>query len=357
MKHSLLGFGAMRLPENVAECKKMFSTYLDSGGNFIDTAYVYAGSEEMIKKALTSQHPRDSYLLTNKLPVWSVGNIKDCDRIFEESLKRCGVDYFDYYLLHSLGKDNEQKAVSIGMYEWAAEQKKKGLVRHVGFSFHDEVSVLEEILAAHPEMEFVFLQLNYVDVLRGPFAAQHEAALRYNKPIIAMEPVKGGTLATLPNSAEALLKAARPNDSIASWAIRYAAGLKGVEIVLSGMSSLAQVEDNIRILNPYEPMDEKDYALLEQVMEALSKEGSIPCTGCKYCIADCPQNIEIANSIMIYNEYMRAGHKFNRQLAYNNLPDGQRANDCTSCGICLSLCPQKIDIPSALETVSKEFAS
>jgi len=284
MKPTLLGFGAMRLPTDAAECKKMFAAYLESGGNYIDTAYIYGGSEEMLKKTLVSQHPRDSYLLADKVPPWSVHSAKDCGRILQESLKRCGVDYFDYYLLHALSGDHEKKAITIGMYEWAQEMKKKGIVRHVGFSFHDSPEVLNEILATHTEMDFVMLQLNYADILRGPAGAFHQSALKHNKTLFAMEPVKGGTLASLPAEAEALLKASRPNDSMASWALRYTASLEGVQSVLSGMSSLAQVEDNIRTFNPFEPMANEEYALLEQVMEILGKESAIPCTGCKYCL-------------------------------------------------------------------------
>ena len=356
MTPTLLAFGAMRLPKGVDECKKMFAAYLESGGNYIDTAYVYDGSEAMLKKALTTQHPRDSYLLADKLPPWSIKSLKDCDRLLQESLSRCGVDYFDNYLLHSLGADTEKKLVSLGVYEWAQEQKKKGLVRNVGFSFHDSVALLDSMLAAHPEMDFVMLQLNYADILRGPAKAFQETANKYNKTLFAMEPIKGGSLANLPAEAEALLKAARPSDSIASWAMRYAASLDGVKSVLSGMSSLAQVQDNIKTFNPFEPMVDSEYALLEQVMEILGKEATIPCTGCDYCLSECPLGIQIPNCITLYNECQRAGEKWNRESMYKAIPAGHRAEDCTACGVCVPRCPQKIDIPDALKTVAKELA-
>jgi len=356
MKPTLLGFGAMRLPSDVTECKKMFAAYLESGGNYFDTAYVYGGSEEMLKKGLTSQYPRDSYLLATKVPPWSVKSIKDCDRIFQESIKRCGVDYFDNYLLHSLGADTEKKAVSIGMYEWAQELKKKGLVRNVGFSFHDSVTLLDEMLATHTEIDFVMLQLNYTDILRGPAGGFHQTALKYNKTLFAMEPIKGGTLASLPAEAEALLKSARPNDSIASWAMRYAASLKGVQSVLSGMSSLAQVQDNIKTFNPFEPMTDNEYALLEQVMDILSKESTIPCTGCNYCLPECPEGIDISSSISLYNDHQRSSEKWNRESMYRAIPKKHRAENCISCGACLPRCPQAIDIPDALKIVAGAFA-
>ena len=356
MSPTLLGFGAMRLPKDVKENIKMFAAYLESGGNYIDTAYVYTGSEEMLNKALTSQHPRDSYLLADKLPPWSVNSRKDCDRILKESLKRCGVDYFDYYLLHALDVGNEDRLLASDAYAWAQEMKKKGIVRNVGFSFHDTPEFLDKLFSSHPEMDFVMLQLNYIDNLRGAASAFHESALKHKKTLFAMEPIKGGTLASLPAEAEALLKAARPNDSIAAWAMRYVASLKGVQSVLSGMSSLAQVQDNIRTFNPFEAMTDEEYKLLNQVLDILAKESGIACTACKYCLADCPEGIAIDNCISLYNEVKRAGEKFNRSVMYRAIPKGKRADSCTSCGACVPRCPQKIDIPSALKTVAKEFA-
>ena len=356
MKPSLLGFGAMRLPSDVKECTEMFATYLESGGNYIDTAYVYGGSEEMLKKALTSKHPRDSYLLADKIPPWSVKSVKDCNRIFEESLKRCGVDYFDYYLVHSLDAGNERSAVSAGVYEWAQDMKKKGLVRNVGFSFHGSTELLDELFVSHPETDFVMLQLNYADILRGPAGGYHKSALHHKKMLFAMEPIRGGHLANLPDEAEALLKAARPNDSMAAWAMRYAASLEGVQSVLSGMSSLAQVKDNVKTFANFEPMADSEYALLEQVMDILAKTANIPCTGCKYCLDDCSQNIQIDNCIAMYNEVKRDAPRWNREIMYNAIPKNQKASACTSCGLCVPRCPQGIDIPEALKTVAGEFA-
>jgi len=358
MTPTKLGFGAMRLPSDVNECTRMFAAYLESGGNYIDTAYVYGGSEEMLKKSLTTKHPRDSYLLADKLPPWELKTKADCDRVLNESLKRCGVDYFDYYLLHALDAGNEKRLIDTDAYAWAQDMKKKGVLRKVGFSFHDTPDVLDKLFADHPEMEFVMLQFNYVDNMRGAAAAFHESALKFGKTLFAMEPIKGGTLASLPEEAEALLRAARPNDSMAAWAMRYAASLEGVTSTLSGMSSLAQVEDNIKTFKNFEPMTADEYGLLEQVLDILAKEGGIPCTACKYCLADCPKGIAVDNCIMLYNEVKRnPSSKFNRTVMYRAVEQGKRAEDCTSCNACLARCPQKIDIPDALRLVAKEFAS
>lgn len=358
MTPTKLGFGAMRLPKEVDECKKMFASYIESGNNYVDTAYIYEGSEEMVKKALVDQHPRDSFLLANKIPPWEVKSKEDCKRVFEEQLKRCGVDYFDYYLVHSLSVSNEEKALKAGAYEFVEEMKQKGYIKHVGFSFHDSSAVLQQLMDAHhKQIEFVMLQLNYVDILRGPAGEWHKLALKYNKPIMVMEPIKGGTLASLPKEAEDLFKATRPNDSIASWAMRYAASLEGVKTVISGMSTLAQVKDNLRTFNPLEPISEEEYKILNKAIEILGKEGSIPCTGCKYCLVECPMGIAIDSCISLYNEAKRGNEdaKWNRKSVYDSIAQGNKASDCTSCGACLPRCPQHINIPEAMQTVAGEF--
>ena len=356
MQPSKLGFGAMRLPSSAAERNKMFDAYLNGGGNYIDTAYAYAGSEEALKGALTSRRPRDSYFLANKMPPWSVNNIKDCERIFKESLKRCGVDYFDFYLLHSMTVENERIAVSVGMYEWAAKMKKEGHVRRVGFSFHDSPETLEKMLNAHPEMDFVMLQLNYADVLRGNSGALHKIAHERNMHIIGMEPIRGGTLANLPEKAEAVFKKYRPGSTPSEWALRYARSLPGVVTVLSGMSNMTQLEENLKTFNPFEPITEADLPVYEEVLVELSKYANIPCTGCRYCVADCPKDIQIPDNIMLYNDLMRGAPKWNRQQMYLAIHSGRRAEDCIACGKCLNHCPQNINIPEALELVKKELS-
>jgi len=353
-KYAELGFGLMRLP-SAGDTTKMVDMYLEAGFNYFDTAYVYGGSEDKLRQALSSRHPRDSYLVADKLPPWMASNPKSCDKLMTESLKRCGLDYFDFYLVHSLDEDNERKAVSAGIYPWIAEQKKKGLCRHIGFSFHGTTEQLEQLLTIHPEMEFVQLQLNYVDVLRGKAGELLEIAQRHKKPVIVMEPVKGGTLASLPTAAEAVFKSHDPDSSVASWAVRYAASLPGASVLLGGMSTPGQMEDNLKTYSPFRPMSKAELDVIEKALQEMSKVSTIPCTYCKYCVADCPQNIEIPTCFNLYNDAKRGAASWNVQGLYDALPDGRKAGDCTACGACVPRCPQHIDIPRELKTVAGKF--
>jgi len=352
-----LGFGAMRMPD-VDLAIKMVDTYMNGGYNYFDTAHAYAGSEELLKKTLVKRHPRDSYMIANKLPPWSVKKTEDCVDLFEESLKRCGLDYFDFYLVHSLSDANEQKYEDMGMFDFVLEQKKRGLVKHAGFSFHGSAPFLERILNRHPKMEFVMLQLNYIDILRGPAGEYQALARKYNKPIIVMEPVKGGTLANLPASAEAMLKGRDPSRSIASWAIQYAATLEGATTTLSGMSTLEQVEDNLKTFKNLRPLTTDEMALLENVLNEMSQTSNIACTACKYCHEPCPKGIDIANCFAIYNEHNRnkGKHDWNSKMMYGNLPAEKKADKCIDCGLCIERCPQNINIPAALQDVDAAFA-
>jgi len=347
-----LGFGAMRLPGE-DEAKKMVDAYLQSGGNYIDTAYIYTGSEELLKKALVNRHPRDNYMLANKLPGWHVKKPEDRDKIFQESLKRCGVDYFDFYLVHSLFDKDEKFVEEMQLFEYVQDLKKKGLVRHVGFSFHGSATYLDRLLHRHPSVEFVQLQLNYIDVLRGPAGEWHQLAIKHNKPIIVMEPIKGGALAKLPPSAEAMLKTYDPKRSIASWAMQYAGTLENVTCVLSGMSNTAQMTDNIETYKNLKSLTPQECELLENVLVEMSKVSGIACTACKYCHAHCPQEIDIASCFSLYNEVKRGSEKWNREMVYDAL--GKKAIDCTQCGACTAHCPQQLDIPKELGLVGKEF--
>ena len=353
-EYAELGFGLMRLPSE-GETAKMVDMYLEAGFNYFDTAYVYGGSEEKLRRALSSRHPRDTFLVADKIPPWTVSDHKGCDRLLNESLKRCGLDYFDFYLVHSLDDGNEKKAADVGVYEWAAKQKKKGIVRHVGFSFHGSTELLEHILTVHPEMEFVQLQLNYMDILRGKAGELHELARKHKKPIIVMEPVKGGTLASLPPVAEAFLKAFAPGASVASWALRYAASLPGATCMLSGMSDTAQMADNLSTFSPFAPISPDELRIIEKVLLEMSTAATIGCTYCKYCVPECPQEIEIPICFNLYNDAKRGAEGWNLEGLYNAIPKGHRADDCTGCGSCVARCPQKIDIPEKLKTVAKHF--
>jgi len=338
------------------EAAKMVDTYMDSGNSYYDTAHAYGGSEKQLQKTLVKRHPRTSYMVASKLPQWSIKKPKDCIKYLEESLQRLGLDYLDFYLLHSLSDEREKQLEDLGMFDFMVEQKKRGLVKHIGLSFHGTTPYLERLLDRHPEMEFVQLQLNYVDIMRGQAGEWQALALKHNKPIIVMEPIKGGSLANLPATAEALLKAQDPGRSIASWAMQYAATLEGVTSILSGMSSVAQVEDNIKTFKALKPLSKEEMALLENVLEEMSKVSTIPCTACKYCHEHCPKGIDIATNLSLYNELKRGDQHWNRQMMYDVLPEESKANKCTACGLCNAYCPQKIDIPGGLKKVVKAFS-
>ena len=351
-----LGFGAMRLPD-MQLARRMVDTYMDSGYNYFDTAYAYSGSEEMLNKTLVTRYPRSKFMIASKLLSWELKKTADCDRIFEESLRRCGIDYFDFYLMHSLSDDREQHVENIGMFEWAQEQKKRGRIKHVGFSFHGTTPYLERLLSRHPKSEFVQLQLNYVDILQGHAGQWQALALKHNKPIIVMGPIKGGTLSSLPAPAEALLKARDPNRSISSWAVQYAASLTGVTSILSGMSNMEQLQDNLKTFRDFKPMTKEEYDLLDNVLVEIGKVASIACTACKYCHPHCPQGLDIAAGFSLYNEVKRGGAMWNCKMMYDTLPEESKADKCTACGVCLEYCPQQLDIPAGLNEVAKEFAN
>lgn len=349
-----LGFGAMRLPEK-NETARLVDAYLDSGFNFFDTAWIYGGSEEKLRETLVKRHPRDKFLIADKLPPWEVKNHRDCDRLFAEQLKRTGLDFFDFYLVHSLDDEKEHEVEEMRLFEWAMEQKEKGRVRHIGFSFHGTTAYLSRLLKKHPDSEMVLLQLNYSDILRGPAGEWRELAAAHGVPIFVMEPVKGGSLAKLPAPAEKIFKDYAPDRSIASWAIQYAATLQGVTCVLSGMSNMEQLRDNLKTFENLQPLTAGEMELIRRALEETGKVASIPCTACKYCHASCPVEIDIATCFTLYNELKRGGTGWNLEMQYRTLPESKRAGDCTGCGACMSHCPQKLDIPKGLAAVAGTF--
>jgi predicted aldo/keto reductase-like oxidoreductase len=354
-----LGFGAMRLPEkggqvDLPQTSAMVDMFLDQGFNYFDTAYVYHGgkSETALRDALVGRHPRDKFFLATKMPVWSTRTLKDGEKIFEDQLKKCGVDYFDFYLLHAMGRSREAAAVNAGLYELCQRLKKEGKARYTGFSFHDEPAALEELLVSHPETDFVQLQINYLDVFRGSSGKLHEIALAHNKPVIVMEPVKGGTLAKLEAPVEKILKSRDKDASLASWAIRYCCSLPGILTTLSGMSNIAQVEDNLKTCKDFVPLTADDIKALEEVADAIAKIGTIPCTDCKYCVDHCPKKINIPNLFGLYNKVRESGSIAQQAADYQKVPKKNRASACVKCGACESHCPQKIKIPVEMERVA-----
>ena len=357
-----LGFGLMRLPEKDGELDleqlcKMVDAYMTSGMNYFDTAYMYCGgkSESIIKKALVERYPRDSFTLTTKLPQWMMDEgIDGRDRIFNEQLARTGAGYFDYYLLHDIGQDHYKIYNDLDCFNWIMDKKEKGLVKHVGFSFHDNAQLLDKVLTEHPEMEFVQLQINYLDWENDIIQSRlcYETARRHNKPIAVMESVKGGTLANLPKEAENILREYNKEASPASYALRFAANLDGVFMVLSGMSNCEQVLDNTKIMARPQPLNDKEKELLKEVVAIINKRTAIPCTSCGYCMEVCPKNINIPGLFALYNNYCindNFSNMYYQRLIYNK----GKASDCIKCHRCEKNCPQHIHIPDNLELIAK----
>ena len=367
-----LGFGLMRLPTldkndpskvDLEQLKQMVDLFLEKGFTYFDTAWMYNAfaSEGAAKAALVDRHPRESFTLATKLHAGFFNSLEDRDKIFNAQLEKTGAGYFDYYLLHGIEAGFLPKFEELDCFHWLLDKREKGLVRHAGFSYHDSPELLDQILTKHPEMEFVQLQINYLD-WESPWIqsrACYEVARRHNKPVIVMEPVKGGTLAQVPPEAERLFREREPSLSPASWAIRFAASLPGVMMVLSGMSSLSQMEDNLSYMEDFQPLTQEEQQLCFQAAEIINSQIAIPCTGCSYCTEGCPQRIAIPQYFSLYNEDMREvatkGWTINFSN-YNTLTGSfGRAKDCIACGQCESVCPQHLPIIENLKKVSQRY--
>ena len=359
-----LGFGLMRLPQkdgkiDIVQVKQMVDRFLAEGFTYFDTAWAYAGSEDAIRQALVERYPRDRFLLATKNAAWIDCKCReDAIKQFDISLQRTGAGYFDFYLLHNLGESRTHFFDDFDLWNWIQEKKRQGLIRHAGFSFHSTPEELDALLTAHPEMEFVQLQINYADWDNPAIQSRrcYEVARKHGKPVIVMEPVKGGMLATPPAPVEQILKASDPQASNASWAIRFAADLDGVITVLSGMSSLEQMEDNLASMKRFSGLTTVQKQTIVQAQEALAEIPLIPCTNCNYCAKVCPKNIGISGSFTAMN-YLTLYSS--REMAVNqeNWLVGRhgknRANECIKCGKCEQACPQHIHIRDELEQVSK----
>lgn len=368
-----LGFGCMRLPvvggdtsviDDAAFCR-MIDTYLERGFTYFDTAYPYHNgkSEEAVGRCLVDRYPRERFLLATKMPVWLVKETSDYDRLFAEQLARCKVSYFDFYLLHALNRESAAAEEQRGGFDFIRRMKEEGKIRHIGFSFHDSAEALEEILKAHPEMEFVQLQINYYDweSKKVQSGKCYETAVKYGVPVIVMEPVKGGTLANMTGEAAHALDAlfagkegAKP--SYASYAVRYAASLDNVFLVLSGMSDEAQLLDNTSYMQDFCPLAEEEQQAVEKAVEELAKLPVIPCTKCRYCVDDCPKQIPIPELFEDYNMTVRFGvNEINRNHYAMHVKGHGSAADCIKCGKCEGHCPQHLGIRKLLETVAGTF--
>ncbi|MBZ3935154.1 aldo/keto reductase [Methanimicrococcus blatticola] len=360
-KISLLGFGTMRLPRASEETQKideetgqeMVDDAIRNGINYFDTAYMYheGEAETFIGNALL-KYPRESYYLATKMPPWRAETKADVNKIFEEQLQKCKTKYFDFYLIHNINKEHFEMAEKLEIYDFLKQKKAEGKIRYIGFSFHDSPDFLEKVLDQY-EWDFAQIQLNYLDWTIQDAKRQYEILAERKIPTIVMEPVRGGSLATLTEKARNVLKNADPDVSVASWAIRYAASFPNVLTVLSGMSDREQLEDNIETTADFRPLTEAEYETIEKAVREYRASFAVPCTYCRYCM-ECPSGVHIPKVFDRYNQYFARGDpdksRFLSEYAW--VGEKRQAHNCTKCGVCLSKCPQGIDIIKELEKIA-----
>ena len=360
-----LGFGLMRLPQksegviDVEQTKVMVDKFMEAGFTYFDTAWAYAGSEDAIREALVERYPREKYQLATKMAAWI--NCKTRDEAlaqFKTSLERTKAGYFDFYLLHNLGEHRTKYFDEYGLWDWIREQKEAGLIKHAGFSFHSTPEELEAILTAHPEMEFVQLQINYADWEDKNVQSRlcYEVCVKHNKPVIVMEPVKGGLLASEKGVFAPLLQKAAPDRSLVSWAFRFVHDLPQVKMILSGMSEEAQVQENIALFGGLDPLTEAEGQTIAQAREAIQKAGEIDCTACRYCVNGCPEGIHIPRILAVLNSYKRYGSLERAKAQYGYATrGGAKASQCRRCGRCEGVCPQHLYISGYMQEAARLF--
>jgi hypothetical protein len=364
-----LGFGLMRLPftneynnVDIEAVKKLVDRFIKQGFAYFDTAYIYHGgnSETAFREAVARRYSRDSYVIANKMPMWMIQSQEQLSQIFDEQLARCGVEFFDYYLLHNLNRKDYQTVQKVNAFQFVEQKKREGKIRRIGFSFHDNARILDQILTEHPETEFVQLQLNYVDMddIGIESGKCHGVAVKHGKEIIVMEPLKGGSLANVPSKVSALFKGYNPDATIASWALRYAASFENVVMVLSGMNSMEQLADNMNTMEDFKAINKEEQPIIQKAAEIIKADIAIPCTECRYCVEDCPQTIAIPEYFTIYNNLRRfeATQQPIAEVYYDNLAQSYgKASDCTECGVCEDSCPQRLSIRAHLKEVAAAF--
>ena len=360
-----LGFGMMRLPTtnpqdhsavDFEKVKELVDAYMERGFHYFDTAFKYCGgsSETAVRKAVVERYPRESYILTTKLSNEFMHSKEEQEQTFAQQLDKLGVDYVDYYLLHNQGAVNYKVSQELDSFSFLQKLKKQGLAKHIGMSYHDNAELLDQILTAHPELDVVQLQINYLDWDNESIQSRkcYEVCRKHGKPVLVMEPIKGGTLAKVPAEAERLMGALHPDWTPAAWALRFAASHPGVMAVLSGMNEMSQLLDNMEALDDPAPLTEEELQVMQRCAAIIQASAMIPCTGCRYCTVTCPKNIPIPDYLSLLQE----GHSTTQVVYYFNLAQNHsRAGDCIQCGLCESHCPQHIQIRTHLKTVSQKF--
>ena len=367
-----LGFGCMRLPVleagksdsfDYAKIEELFDAFLNQGFTYFDTAYTYHGyqAEKAIKRVMVERHPREAFQLATKLPLRDFKDADDMESIFQEQLTNCGVAYFDYYLLHSMGANVYEKCRKYDAFHFVKQKKEAGKIKAAGMSFHDTPELLRKVLEEYSDcIDFIQLQINYADMDQANIRGRECLAVanEYGKPVTVMEPCKGGTLVNVPEEAAKLMKDFAPNASIASWAMRFAASQPGVIRVLSGMNTMEQVLDNCRTFSDFKPLTEEENAVIDRVVDIINAQTAVPCTACEYCTHGCPKNIAIPQYFAVYNSAMRTTGSFSSQHVYYNniaLSGHGKASECIGCGKCEQACPQHLPIRKYLEQVAEKL--
>lgn len=356
---SVIGFGAMRLPQkdgepDIEKTQEMVDYAMEHGINYYDTAWFYhGGKSELAVGEVMKKYPRDSYYLADKMPLRILKDKSEVIPTFEEQLQKCRTDYFDFYLAHNINKREWEILKNCEVYEQLLEQKKNGKIKYLGFSIHDTPELLEEVVNTY-KWDFVQLPINPIDWKTVDAKKQYEIATKAGLPVVVMNPLKGGQLSTLSEKAFDILKAANPDVSPSSWSLRYSASLPNVFVVLSGMTELEHVTDNVKTFTNFKPLTEKEQEILEKAIAVYNSSGAISCTYCQYCIG-CPVGIDIPKNFLMYNQYKATNRKDRFTLAYESIKEENRADKCINCGICKTKCPQKLDIPELLKNVANLY--